>query len=93
MIKSYADKGTEALFLKGTVGRFPSDIKARALRKLTLIDSAESANDLRVPPGNRLHQLEGNRLGHYAIAINNQWRICFRFEGKDAYDVEICDYH
>lgn len=65
----------------------------RAARKLEYVDLATSLDDLKVPPGNRLHRLEGDREGQYAIAINDQWRICFRFEGGDAYDVEVCDYH
>ena len=58
-----------------------------------MIDSAYRVEDLRVPPGNRLHSLKGNRAGQHAISINDQWHICFRFVGEDAYDVEICDYH
>jgi proteic killer suppression protein len=66
---------------------------ARAVRKLDYIHSATSLDDLRVPPGNRLHALKGDRQGQHAIAVNDQWRICFRFAEGDAYDVEICDYH
>lgn len=62
-------------------------------RKLEYIDLATRLDDLKVPPGNRLHMLEGDRKGQYAISVNDQWRICFRFVDGDAYDVEVCDYH
>lgn len=65
----------------------------RALRKLDMIDDAYALSDLRVPPSNRLHALSGDRAGQYSISVNDQWRICFRFEGHDAFDVQICDYH
>lgn len=93
MIKSFADKDTEMLFCEGISKRFPADITARAIRKLDMIDSAYRVEDLRVPPGNRLHALQGGRAGQYSISINSQWRICFRFDVEDAFDVEICDYH
>ena len=93
MIKSFADKRTEALFTDGVARRVPPDVAARAVRKLDMIDSAVSVDDLRVPPGNRLHALKGSRAGQYAVAVNGQWRLCFRFEGEHAYDVEFCDYH
>lgn len=93
MIKSFADKDTESLFCDGHARRLPRDIWPRALRKLDMIDSAHAVDDLRVPPGNRLHRLLGDRFGQYAIAINGQWRICFSFRDENAHDVEICDYH
>ncbi|MCI8468051.1 MAG: type II toxin-antitoxin system RelE/ParE family toxin [Eggerthellaceae bacterium] len=93
MIKSFADKDTELLFSDGDPCRFPADIIARALRKLDMVDAAVRLDDLRVPPGNRLHGLAGRRVGQHAIAVNDQWRLCFRFEEGDAYDVELCDYH
>ena len=65
----------------------------RAARKLEYIDLATQLDDLKVPPGNRLHALEGDRKGQYSISVNDQWRICFRFLDGDAYDVEFCDYH
>ena len=65
----------------------------RATRKLEYVNLAEQLEDLKVPPGNRLHPLSGNRQGQHAISINDQWRICFRFEDGDAYEVEVCDYH
>ena len=93
MIKTFADKRTQELYLTGKAKRFPPDVAARTARKLEYVDLATSLDDLRVPPGNRLHRLEGDREGQHAIAINDQWRICFRFEAGDAYDVEVCDYH
>lgn len=88
MIKTFADKQTEKLFLEGSAKPFPP-----AIRKLDMLDAAICLEDLKVPPGNRLHALQGDRLGQHSISINNQWRICFRFDGKHVYDVEICDYH
>ena len=93
MIRSFADRETERLWVTGTTRRLPSDITRRALRKLSEIDAATMVETLRVPPGNRLHQLTGDRTGQWSIAINDQWRVCFRFEREDAHDVEVCDYH
>lgn len=93
MIKSFADRRTHALFTTGAAKRFPNDVQARAVRKLEYVHLATTLDDLKVPPGNRLHALKGERQGQHAIAINDQWRICFRFVDGDAYDVEVCDYH
>ena len=93
MIKSFADRRTRELFVAGGTRRFPPDVARRAARKLEYIDLATSLDDLKVPPGNRLHALKDDRKGQHAIAINDQWRICFRFLDGDAYDVEVCDYH
>ena len=93
MIKTFADRRTRDLFLAGSAKRFPADVASRAARKLEYVDLATSLTDLRVPPGNRLHALTGDRRGQHAISINDQWRICFRFADGDAYEVEICDYH
>ncbi len=93
MIKTFADKRTEELFLTGKARRFPPDIVRRVLRKLEQIDAATSLSDLRVPPSNRLHSLSGDRDGQHSVSVNDQWRICFRFVDRDAYDVEVCDYH
>jgi toxin HigB-1 len=71
----------------------PVNIQRIALRKLLLLDAAEKIEDLRIPPGNRLEKLFGNRIGQHSIRINDQWRICFRWSEGDAYDVEIVDYH
>ena len=93
MIKTFADKRTQELYLTGKAKRFPPDVAGRAARELEYVDLATSLDDLKVPPGNRLHRLEGDRQGPYSISVNDQWRICFRFEGEDAYDVKLCDYH
>ena len=93
MIRSLADRRTETLFSTGQAGKLPPDIVRRALRKLDMVDNAYRIDDLRMPPGNRLHALSGDRDGQWAISVNDQWRICFRFEGEDAFDVELCDYH
>ena len=73
--------------------RFAADIFRIALRRLLLLDAAETLEDLRIPPGNRLEKLSGNRQGEHSIRINDQWRICFRWSAGDAYEVEIADYH
>jgi len=93
MIQTFADKRTESLFVTGAAKRVPTDIAVRAARKLEYIHLATTVDDLKVPPGNRLHALKGDRKGQYAIAVNEQWRLCFRFVDGDAYDVEFCDYH
>ena len=93
MIKTFADRRTEDLFVTGAAKRVPADVTRRALRKLDLVHVATQLSDLRVPPGNRLHALQADRAGQYSISVNDQWRICFRFVEGDAYDVEFCDYH
>ncbi len=93
MIKTFADRRTQDLFRSGTAKRFPPDLIARASRKLQYVDLATRLDDLKVPPRNQLHALKDDRKGQHAIAINDQWRICFRFVDGDAYDVEVCDYH
>jgi len=93
MIKSFGCKDTEKIFQREYVRKLPHDIQRVAMRKLWMIDAAPDLNSLRVPSGNRLEALSGNRLGHHSIRINDQWRICFRWHGGNAYDVEIVDYH
>jgi proteic killer suppression protein len=93
VIRTFADRHTQELYVTGRSTRLPHEITRRARRKVEYIDLASSIGDLRVPPGNRLDKLAGDRQGQYAIAINDQWRICFRFEDGDAFDVEITDYH
>jgi proteic killer suppression protein len=93
MIKTFADKETQQLYVKGKSRRIPSDLMKRAVRRLEYINLATTLKDLRVPPSNRLHALKGHREGQFSISINEQWRICFRFIDGDAYDVEIIDYH
>jgi proteic killer suppression protein len=93
VIRTFANARTQDLFTHGKARGFPPDVARRASRKLEYVHLATRVNDLTVPPGNRLHALRGDRLGQHAIAINDQWRICFRFVDGDAYDVEVCDYH
>jgi proteic killer suppression protein len=93
VIKTFADRQTQELYLTGRSRRFPPEIARRAARKLEQLNAASRVEDLRVPPGNRLHELEADRAGQHAISINDQWRICFRFQDGDAYEVEVCDYH
>jgi toxin HigB-1 len=93
MIKSFRDKDTERLFSREFSKRFPPNLHRAAWSKLAILDAAERLDDLRVPPGNRLEKLSGKREGEYSIRINDQWRICFQWQGGDAYEVEITDYH
>ena len=93
MIKTFADKYTQELYTTGKSRRFPPEILKRAVRKLEQVHAATGLDDLKVPPSNRLHALEKERKGQHSISINDQWRICFRFQDKDAFDVEVCDYH
>lgn len=93
MIKSFADADTQRLFRRERVRRFPAALLRTMLRKLGLVDAAEELADLRVPPGNRLEKLRGDRAGQHSIRVNDQWRICFRWKDGDAFDVEIVDYH
>ena len=92
MIKSFKCKDTEELYITGENRKFKA-IEKVALRKLDMIQAAVRADTLRIPPANHLEQLKGDREGQYSIRINNQWRICFKWEGTDAFDVEIVDYH
>ena len=93
MIKSFASKETHKLFNRKFSRKLPQSIQRVARRKLLILDAAETLNDLRVPPGNRLEQLSGDREGQYSIRINDQWRICFEWRRGDAHRVEIVDYH
>ena len=93
MIKSFADKHTRDIFIAGKSKRFHPNLARKAIRRLEYVDLAIYLSDLKVPPSNRLHALSGDRKGQYSISINDQWRICFRFENGNAYDVKITDYH
>ena len=93
MIRSFADREAELVWNEEGSRRLPWQIQQRALNKLALLHRAARLDDLRVPPGNRLEALRGDRVGRHSIRINEQWRICFRWEADDAFDVEICDYH
>ena len=92
MIASFRCRETERLWMQGHGRRWPG-ISRVALKKLALLDAIDSLHDLRVPPGNRLEALKGNRAGQYSIRINEQWRLCFRWQAGQAHDVEIVDYH
>ncbi len=93
MIQSFADRDTARLFVRERVRRFPSELLRVMLRKLVALDAAETLDDLRVPPGNRLERLHGDRDGQHSIRVNDQWRVCFRWRDGNAHDVEIVDYH
>ena len=93
MIRSFRCRETEKIWSGLKSRSFPGDIQNRALRKLRQLDAAQTLDDLRNPPGNRLEPLRGNRIGQMSIRINDQWRICFTWEDGDAQNVEIVDYH
>lgn len=93
MIKSFRDRETAALFLGERVKHIPPDIRQVARRKLAQLEQVDRIEELRIPPGNRLEALKGNRAGSWSIRINDQWRLCFRFDDGNAWDVEIIDYH
>jgi len=93
MIKTFRDNETEKIFNRLVSRKLPQNIQHLARRKLVILDAATELNTLRVPPGNRLEALKGDRKGQHSIRINEQWRICFRWKAGDAYDVEIADYH
>jgi proteic killer suppression protein len=92
VIKSFVCRHTEALFGRTAVKRFGPDLHKVALRKLLLLDAATRLETLSVPPANRLEALKGDRKGKHSIRINDQWRLCFRWENGNAFDVEIVDY-
>lgn len=93
MIRNFKDKETQKIFERQRSRKLPSDIQQVALRKLRMLNRAETLQDLRVPPANRLERLVGNRDGQYSIRINDQWRICFEWQDGDSLNVEIVDYH
>ncbi|MFI3136508.1 MAG: type II toxin-antitoxin system RelE/ParE family toxin [Methylococcaceae bacterium] len=93
MIKTFNCKHTAAIFAGKESRKWANSLQLLALRKLTLLDAVLNIEQLRVPPGNRLEKLSGDRLGQHSIRINNQWRLCFSFENSHAYGVEIVDYH
>lgn len=93
MIKSFRNKEAEKIFNRQLSSKLPENIQRIARKKMLILDAASELNDLRIPPGNRLEALKGNRKGQHSIRINNQWRICFIWKDGDAYHVEINDYH
>ena len=93
MIKSFQDKEAEKIFNRLYSRKLPQNIQYLARRKLVILDAATELNNLRLPPGNRLEVLKGDRKGQHSIRINDLWRICFTWKAGDSYDVEIVDYH
>jgi proteic killer suppression protein len=93
MIMSFKDKDTAKIWNQIYSKQFPKQIQVQALRKLVMIHRSRDIHDLKVPPGNRLEALTGDRRGQFSIRINEQWRICFIWRGNNAFEVEIVDYH
>lgn len=93
MIHSFADKRTKKIFEGHTVKRLDGNLQKKILRRLRYIDAAERIEDLRVPPSNKLEKKEGNLKDYYAIWVNSQWRIIFKWIDGSAHDVELIDYH
>lgn len=93
MIRSFKDRDTERVFQRIRIRKLSLSLQRAAQRKLIMIDAAAAIEDMRIPPGNRLEKLSGDRKGQYSIRINDQWRVCFVWRGRDAHDVEIVDYH
>jgi proteic killer suppression protein len=93
VIRSFRDKDTEAIWHRSYVKKLSPELSRLAYNKLVLINAAESINDLRVPPGNRLEKLSGNRSGQYSVRVNDQRRLCFTWSGAGAGNVELVDYH
>jgi toxin HigB-1 len=93
VLRSFRDRDTERVWQRLAVRQFGPDVQRSALRKLLILDAAESLQDLRVPRGNRLEKLKGDRNGQHSVRINDQWRICFRWTSAGPEDVEITDYH
>ena len=93
MILSFADKEAERIWIGQRSPRLPQEVQSRALDKLALLDASDTLDDLKNPPGNRLHELKDDRVGQHSISINKQWRICFVWKDGNAHNVEIIDYH
>lgn len=93
MIRSFSDKEAEKIWAGEVSRRLAGDIQLVARRKLRILNNAVNLDDLRIPPANRLEALKGGRKGQHSIRVNDQWRICFRWNEGDAFDVEIVDYH
>jgi proteic killer suppression protein len=93
VIKTFKDKHAQQFYTTGKSKKLSADLLQRARRRLEYIDFATCLDDLKIPPSNRLHALTRDRAGQHSISINDQWRICFRFDNGDAYDIEITDYH
>ncbi|MCX5807416.1 MAG: type II toxin-antitoxin system RelE/ParE family toxin [Proteobacteria bacterium] len=93
MIKSFKDKETEKVYNREGSHKLPQDIQQVALRKLRILNNVKTLKDLKVPPANRMEKMKGDREGQLSIRINDQWRVCFKWQNGDAHEVEITDYH
>ncbi|MCG6150351.1 type II toxin-antitoxin system RelE/ParE family toxin [Leptospira levettii] len=93
MIKSFADKETLSLWKGKFSKKFPPELQRKTQMKLGMLNNIKDIKELKIPPSNKLHSLDGDRKGQFAISINDQWRICFSFDNGDVFDVEIVDYH
>lgn len=93
MIRSFANSDTERVFIRQRVAKLGPELQRTANRKLLMLDAADLLQDLRVPPGNRLEQLQGDRVGQHSIRVNERWRICFIWTDTGPTDVELVDYH
>lgn len=93
MIRTFKDKETKKVFEREWSRKLPEDIQDKAYQRLVMLHKSSNLRDLRIPPGNRLEKLSGDRSGQWSIRINDQWRICFEWHDDDAYNVEITDYH
>lgn len=93
MLRSFADQDTERVWRRERARRLDPTTQRAALRKLLILDAADALDDVRIPPGNRLEKLRGDRAGQYSIRVNRQWRICFRWTTAGPEDVEVVDYH
>lgn len=93
MIKSFADKEVDKIWIGNQSRKFPANIQNVARRKLRMINNAQNINDLRIPPANHLEKLSGNLESFHSIRVNKQWRIIFKWENENAFEVQIVDYH
>jgi toxin HigB-1 len=93
VIRSFRDKDTEAIWQRRYIKRLTPELSRFAYNNLVLINAAESINDLRVPPGNRLEKLSGGRAGQYSVRVNDKWCVCFTWSTAGARNVELVDYH
>jgi toxin HigB-1 len=93
MIASFRDKETERLWLSGRNRHLPADLQRRAFKKLAILNAVVNIENLKVPPGNQLEVLRGNRAGQHSIRVNDQYRVCFVWRDGNAFEVEIVDYH
>lgn len=93
MIRSFRNKDTARLFSREPVKKWGPEVQRAGLRKLRMLDAAMTLEDLNSPPGSRLEKLAGDRMGQWSIRVNDQWRVCFKWKGNDASEVEIVDYH